>query len=152
LAAWLYRVAYHLAVQAGAALSRRRAAALSAALPDGAGPVGEVLGQELRAVLHEEGARLPARYRLPVLLSYFQGRTNEEAARELGWPVGTVKTRLSRARQLLRQRLLRRGLVPSAAVLAALLVPEALTAAVPTALHAATLHGCLAASAGRAAA
>src|SRR5205814_7273009 len=108
-AAWLYRVAYHLAVQAGAGRARRRPAELSAALPAAGGPVAEVLGQELRAVLHEEVGRLPARYRLPVLLSYFEGLTNEEAARELGWPVGTVKTRLSRARELLRKRLLRRG-------------------------------------------
>src|SRR5262249_45775375 len=60
-------------------------------------------------------------YRSPVVLCHLEGRTNEEAARELACPVGTVKGRLNRARELLRKRLARRGLaVPAAAVVAAL--------------------------------
>ncbi len=143
LAAWLYRVAYHVAVQANVAVARRRALALRASLPGEEDPEAEILGRELRAVLLEEVDRLPARYRLPVVLSYLEGRTNEETARELGWPVGTVKTRLNRARELLRVRLVRRGLSLSAAVLAALLAPASLTAAVPVALQTAALHAAL---------
>jgi uncharacterized protein (TIGR03067 family) len=74
--------------------------------------------------------RLPAKYRGPVVLCYLEGRTNEEAARELRWPVGTIKGRLSRARELLRKRLTRRGLALPAVGLAAALAPEAWSAAV----------------------
>jgi Sigma-70, region 4 len=72
---------------------------------------------ELRPVLHAEVERLPDRYRIPVILSYLEGKTNEEVAALLRWPVGTVKGRLSRARDLLRSRLIRRGLGLSAAFL-----------------------------------
>src|SRR5262245_17921958 len=59
--------------------------------------------------LHAEIARLPEKYRVPILLCYFQGLTHEQAASRLRWPVGTVKIRLSRARERLRTRLERRG-------------------------------------------
>jgi hypothetical protein len=72
---------------------------------------------ELRPVLHAEVNRLPERYRIPVILSYLEGKTNDEVADLLHWPVGTVKGRLSRARDLLRTRLTRRGLALSAAFL-----------------------------------
>jgi hypothetical protein len=68
-------------------------------------------------VLHEEINRLPEKYRAPVILCYLEGKTNEEVADLLQWPVGTVKGRLSRARDLLRSRLSRRGLALTAAFL-----------------------------------
>jgi RNA polymerase sigma factor (sigma-70 family) len=60
-------------------------------------------------VVREEVSRLPAHYRQPVVLCYLNGKTNEEAAAQLRCPVGTIKGRLSRARQTLRDRLSRRG-------------------------------------------
>ncbi len=69
--------------------------------------------RDVAEVIDEELARLPAKYRSPVVLCYLEGRTHEEAARQLGWPLGTVKGRLARARDLLKGRLSRRGVAPS---------------------------------------
>src|SRR4029434_6964280 len=63
---------------------------------------------DLRPVLDDEIARLPEKYRAPFVLCYLEGRTNEEAAAQLGCPKGTVLSRLSRGRERLRARLARR--------------------------------------------
>jgi len=117
LARWLYEVAYRIAMRARTNGVRRRTherqggEMAATVTSDNHGWV------ELRPVLHEEVNRLPERYRLPVILCYLEGKTNEEVAQQLNWPVGTVKGRLSRARDLLRSRLTRRGLALSAAFL-----------------------------------
>ena len=69
--------------------------------------------EEEARVLHEEIDRLPEKYRTAVILCDLEGRTREEAARQLGWPIGTVGVRLMRARERLRERLIRRGLGPA---------------------------------------
>src|SRR5262249_60269749 len=79
----------------------------------------EAIWRDLQPVLDDELNRLPDKYREPVLLCYVQGKTNEEAARLLRLPVGTVKSRLSRARDLLKGRLSRRGITLATAPLAA---------------------------------
>src|SRR5262249_11825094 len=84
-------------------------------------------------ILDEELARLPDRYRLPLVLCYLEDRTHDEAAARLGWPVGTVKSRLARGREQLRKRLTRRGLTLSVAALATALAAGAAPAAVPAA-------------------
>lgn len=48
---------------------------------------------------------LPQRYRLVILLYYFYGCSVERTAKTLGIPQGTVKSRLSKARSLLKERL-----------------------------------------------
>jgi RNA polymerase sigma factor (sigma-70 family) len=68
---------------------------------------------DLHAVIDEEIARLPGRYRSAVVFCYLEGMTQEQAARRLCCPVGTVESRLHRARQRLRSSLARRGLAPS---------------------------------------
>ena len=55
--------------------------------------------------------QLPDKYRFPLVLCYLEGKTNEAAAHELGWPAGSMSRRLARGRELLRQRLLRRGVM-----------------------------------------
>jgi hypothetical protein len=65
------------------------------------------------AVLHEELGRLPEKYRTAVLLCDLEGLTQEQAARRLGWPDGTVRSRLARGRERLRERLTRRGIAPA---------------------------------------
>ncbi|MGE3807873.1 MAG: RNA polymerase sigma factor, partial [Gemmataceae bacterium] len=113
---WLYGVAYRVATRARARAALQREREIH---------VEEITGieledaghTELRPVLDEEVQRLPQKYRVPVVLCYLEGKTNEQAAQELDCPAGTVKTRLSRARDLLRSRLARRGVTLTSAAL-----------------------------------
>ena len=119
LGRWLYGVSRRVASRARAVAGRRldleRGLAESGRRPPVAEPQGDRL--DLRALLDEELGRLPAKYRDPLVLCYLQGQTHEGAAQQLGWPVGTVRGRLARARDLLRARLVRRGLAPAVALL-----------------------------------
>jgi RNA polymerase sigma factor (sigma-70 family) len=117
LGRWLYEVAYRIALRARAQAMRRRVHERQASEMSPPVHENEIAWNELRPVLHDEVNRLPEKYRTPVVLCYLEGKTNEEVAQMLTWPVGTVKGRLSRARNLLRSRLLRRGLVLSAGFL-----------------------------------
>ena len=65
--------------------------------------------------------RLPEKYRAPLVLCYLEGKTNEIAARELGWPAGSIAKRPARARDLLRERLAYRGIALPVGMLAVLL-------------------------------
>jgi RNA polymerase sigma factor (sigma-70 family) len=122
LAGWLHEVAHRIAVKARTSVVRRRTlerqgVAMSPPAVELNYQDQTAAWNELRPVLHAEVEGLPERYRIPVILSYLEGKTNEEVAALLRWPVGTVKGRLSRARDLLRSRLMRRGLTLSAAFL-----------------------------------
>ena len=122
LSGWLHEIAYRIAIKARASGVRRRnlereGMAMSRPAANPGDQTEQAAWNELRPVLHEEVNRLPDKYRIPVILSYLEGKTNEEVAEQLRWPVGTVKGRLSRARDLLRSRLTRRGLALSAAFL-----------------------------------
>ena len=117
LARWLYEVAYRIAVRAKTSAVRNRIRERQGAEMSVTAAQYEAGWNELRPVLHEELSRLPDKYRTPVVLCYLEGKTNEEVADLLRWPVGTVKGRLSRARELLRSRLAKRGLALSAAFL-----------------------------------
>ncbi len=113
LGPWLYGVAHHIASKARRGAARRWARERRVPVRGGGGTTATIERDELRALLHEEVNRLPAKYRAAVVLCYFEGRTHDEAAAALQWPVGTVRGRLARARELLRVRLTRRGLAPS---------------------------------------
>jgi RNA polymerase sigma factor (sigma-70 family) len=130
---WLHGVAMRIARRARALRQRSRGEPIPAGgLADREGYTPAPV--DLRAILDEELSRLPEKYRVPVVLCYLEGRTQEEAARTLGWTKGTVSGRLARAKDLLRERLTRRGLAPSAGVLAATLTAETARAAVPASL------------------
>ena len=139
-AGWLYRVAYRVALKSRTADARRASREAVHAPRSGTLPADIVAeAAELAALLHEEVDRLASRYRIPVVLCYLEGKTHEEAARALGWPKGTVSGRLARARELLKRRLLRRGVAFPAAGLAALLT-ESADAAVNAPLATATVR------------
>jgi RNA polymerase sigma factor (sigma-70 family) len=137
---WLYTVAYRAALTARAQAARR--ARQEQALEDVPAPASsaeEVVWRDLRPVLDEEVNRLPLKYREPFVLCCLEGKTNEEAARQLGCPTGTLVTRLARARQRLRRRLTGRGVTLAAGPLAAVFAPEA-KAAAPAALMTGTVR------------
>jgi RNA polymerase sigma factor (sigma-70 family) len=141
---WLYGVAYRVAARARKIACRRRTREQSGADLTAVPDREQVADPELAPLLHAEVSRLPDKYRSPVVLCYLEGKTNEEAARQLQWPVGTVKIRLSRARELLRSRLARRGVALTAGLLAA----NTLTAPAPAALVEGTIQAALSFAAG----
>jgi RNA polymerase sigma factor (sigma-70 family) len=135
---WLHKVAFRLALRAKALRTKhdtREQPLGDLAPPSGTpDPATDAGWREVRRVLDDEVNRLPDTYRVPFVLCCLEGRSNADAARELGCPVGTVESRLTRARERLRIGLSRRGVAPSASLLAALPGPHAGPAFVPAAL------------------
>jgi RNA polymerase sigma factor (sigma-70 family) len=147
---WLHQVAHRVALRARAA--RRHAEPYPDV--DIAAPAEEdpLHLRDLRAVLDEEIRRLPAKYRDAVVLCYLSGLPTEEVGRQLGCPRGTVLSRLAWARERLRERLTRRGLVLPAGVLAAWLAQEGASASAPALLIGSTMRAALGLAWGKAAA
>jgi RNA polymerase sigma factor (sigma-70 family) len=143
LGRWLYGVSIRVARRARAiALAERaRVLALNEFDPPDEGAMSDPCQHDdLRTAIDEEIARLPGRYRSAVVLCYLEGLTQGQAARRLRCPLGTIQSRLHRARERLRSGLCRRGLAPtswSSATLAATTgraeVPPKLTAAIVSA-------------------
>jgi RNA polymerase sigma factor (sigma-70 family) len=113
LSPWLYGVAQKVASRARAVASARRAREGLDGAFDRPGRSGPEAASELCAILDAELSRLPEKYRSAVLLCCLEGKSHDEAAAELNWPVGTVRSRLFRGRRLLQSRLTRRGISPS---------------------------------------
>jgi cobalt-zinc-cadmium efflux system membrane fusion protein len=147
LGAWLHRVASRVALRARRRTAERAARERAGVDTLPAPPEPAALA-DLRVVLDEEVNRLPDRYRVPFVLCYLESRTQQEAARQLGCPPGTVASRLAWARDRLRARLTRRGLGLSTGALATLLRAEGAPAAMPAALVDATIKAALAFAAG----
>jgi RNA polymerase sigma factor (sigma-70 family) len=122
VASWLYGVAHRVARRAARRRGRMTVDIHTTPVPDRSANSVEARLEagELGRVIDKELNRLPEKYRAPLVLCYLEEKTNEEAARELGWPKGTVQGRLARAREVLKDRLSRRGVTLSVAALAAL--------------------------------
>jgi len=129
VAAWVYGVAGLAARKLRQTRRRRLLHEVAVShLPDRSAPEGE-MDSDLLPVVDEALTRLPDKYRLPIVLCGLRGLTLAPAAAELGWPVGTVATRLHRGRTALSKRLAKQGIAPAAVALAGGW-PE-LTASVP---------------------
>jgi RNA polymerase sigma factor (sigma-70 family) len=110
VACWLHGVALRVAVRVRADATRRRVYERRSAMMKVVAADCEERSSESYPELHEEIARLPERYRHPLVLCYLEGLTTEQAASRIGVPTGTIHSRLSRARERLRGQLGRRGL------------------------------------------
>ncbi len=138
LASWLHGVAHRVALQArDRAAARRRHERQAAPVPD-PHPDDLTRGEE-RAILDAELRQLPEKWRLPLVLCYLEGRTQDEAAALLGWGKTTLRNRLGEARAALGRRLRRCGVGWSAS-LSALLLSDAVAPAVPPELVSSTVR------------
>ncbi|MHB1424934.1 MAG: sigma-70 family RNA polymerase sigma factor [Gemmataceae bacterium] len=138
LSCWLHGVASRLALKTRSAAQRRRSHEL--AVPVSESKDTDLSWFEVRGLIDEELQRLPEKQRLPLVLCYLEGLTQDEASRRLGWPRGTLKRRLEAGRERLRLRLTRRGVTLGAGLFAVALTESASRAAVPLALRAATVR------------
>jgi C-terminal peptidase prc len=143
VSAWLYGVAYRIAIKARTQAARRRQREVRAGVRQTASRLDEVTGRELYAVVDEELNRLPAECQAALILCYLEGKTRDEAARQLGWSLGTLKRRLERGRRRLHDRLTQRGMAPSFALFAATFSQKVDPTAVSGTLAAATVQKAL---------
>jgi RNA polymerase sigma factor (sigma-70 family) len=137
---WLHGVAHRLSHQVLSKKSTRlrceenlRATARTAPISDD--PVHLAGMRELAAVLDDELRNLPTNYRAALVACHLEGMSTAKAAHQLGIPASTLKSRLQRGRDLLRQRLSRRGIGLSLAALTAVLAAETHAGATPTLIH-----------------
>ncbi len=146
---WLHGVARRVAVRAKATASRRHRRE-GQVMEMTASPTPDPIRREQIEAMHEEVDRLAEKYRAPLVLCYFEGRTHVEAARLLRCPVGTISVRLSRARELLRARLTRRGLALPVAWAGAGLGEQTASVAMPVGLAETTIKAAMNLAAGKA--
>jgi RNA polymerase sigma factor (sigma-70 family) len=144
---WLYGVARRTSLEARRTAAKRRTKE-AAVLPRAHPPDDD--STDLRAVLDEELQRLPTKCRAVIILSDLEGKTRKEVALQLGWPEGTVASRLARARARLAKRLARYGLAVSGGFVGALLPEGAASASVPTPLVVSTVKAASLLAAGQA--
>src|SRR5579875_4126287 len=137
LGSWLHGVAYHSAECLRAKTKRRTAHERRLNAPPPGEAMDDITWRELRSVLDEELRSLPEKYRAPLVLCYLEGRTQDEAARQLGWSKNTFRRRLESARNAL-----------SAALTAPLLIDCAAQASLPPLLAAATVRAGLSSALG----
>ncbi len=135
LGRWLYEVAVRISRRERRRVEKirskeRQVLEMEAPAP----PDFDPADREFKPILHDEIRSLPLKLRDPIVLCYFEGLTVEEAARRLRCPLGTIKSRLQKGRELLRSRLTSRGLAASALLLLMFSLTEEVSAEIPTPL------------------
>jgi RNA polymerase sigma factor (sigma-70 family) len=159
VASWLHGVASRVAARARVEAARRNRVERASAETEDEFPAKSESAdkafdrREIDALVQEEVRRLPGRYREVIVLCFWEGLTQEQAAQRLGCPVGTVRSRSARARDLLRTRLTRRGLAPASVIAASMLGRDsafglAVSSHVPVALVRSAVRACVAVSSG----
>jgi RNA polymerase sigma factor (sigma-70 family) len=149
VANWLYGVAHQTALKARATAARRKGRERQVTeMPEPAAE--QEPWRDLQPLLDQELSRLPDKYRAVVVLCDLEGKTRKEAARQLGVPEGTVAGRLARARTMLANRLVRRGLTLSGGLLAVVLAQNAAAAGVPASVASSTITAASLVAAGEA--
>jgi RNA polymerase sigma factor (sigma-70 family) len=149
VASWLYKVAYRAALRLRTRARHEVREEVVEELP-ARELIDDSAWRDLRPMLDEEIAGLPEKYRAPLVLCYLQGRTNAEAAKQLGCPKGTILSRLARGRQRLRLRLARRGVALSALAAVTALSQQASAASPVPALVSSTITAAIPFAAGKA--
>jgi RNA polymerase sigma factor (sigma-70 family) len=149
LGPWLYGVATRTARKARSQAARRRLKESQVAAVEAVRDPDDREWRDLRPVLDESVHALPEKYRVPFVLHYLQGVTVTEVARRLNCPRGSIATRLSRARERLRARLVRRGLTLSAGCVLMALSESAVPASVPPPLLLSTARAAALVAAGQ---
>jgi RNA polymerase sigma factor (sigma-70 family) len=147
---WLHGVAYRTALKARAQLATRQKNEARAPARQGS-ETDDFTWREVRQVLHEELSGLAERYRAPLVACYLEGKTQDEAAAQLGLAKTTLKERLERARSILRARLVRRGLGPAAVLIASAWPSATASASLPATLMSSTIKAAGLFAAGQAA-
>jgi RNA polymerase sigma factor (sigma-70 family) len=137
---WLYGVAYRTAQEAKRSVARRRLNEANVIPPNEAAK-GD--WDDLYPILDQELARLPEKYRAAIVHCDLEGKTRKQVAEQLGWPEGTVASRLSTARTILAKRLTHRGFGTSAAIVAAIVGPKATAYVSPTVVSSSVRAGML---------
>jgi RNA polymerase sigma factor (sigma-70 family) len=149
---WLHGVAYQVARGVRTATMRRHARERKKMAMAASSYEPDEVWQHLCAVLDQELQALPDKYRMPIVLCELEGKSRKEASSQLGWPEGTVASRLGRGRAMLGRRMNRHGLVLTSAALAAAFAHKSASAAVPVTLISSTLKAASQFAAGKAAA
>ena len=142
LASWLYGTAYRTCLHATRVIHRRKETPLMNTLINSRTPFEELADAHDRLAVHEEINRLPETYRVPLIICYLEGRSRQEAADTMSCSLQVVKGRLERGRNLLRSRLLARGVAGGLAV--ALCACPASASTIPPALIASTTSAAVA--------
>jgi RNA polymerase sigma factor (sigma-70 family) len=146
---WLYGVAYQTAMKARATRSKRRQREVQVVVMPEPSADGNEQRDNLLGQLDQQLSRLPDKYRIPIVLCELEGKTLKVAAEQLGWPIGTVSGRLSRAKVMLERRLAKAGVASSVAAFAAFFVRESASATIPTRLIGPTAQAASLIAAGR---
>ncbi len=125
LGPWLHGVAYRVCMQVKRTAARRAKREKATAKAEATRPVPDSAWDQAFAAVHDELAKLPDTLRVPFVLCVLEGKGTTDAAAQLGLKVGTLSSRLSRAKQTLLERLSARGLTAGLAAVGASSTPAA---------------------------